>query len=176
MKNIFLGIIIYTGFLVPFSKVYTQDIQTEKKILSVPEELGLVIFISLKTDDFTEFSKYIAGKDDMKWIITRKNFSSEEKKKAALDLLDDYEYTLKKDAKESFKNTLQKGIDNQIMWEETVYDKIDFNISTEEGLKYTDITIYFTFNKKKYKIYTEGCMKTDKGWKMFDKLKWGGPD
>lgn len=169
-------IVLFIFFIFAFgsrSSAVAQDIKTETRVFSNPDELALAIFVSVKSDDFTEFAKYLAKKDDMKQILIKKDFS-EERRKEVMSMLDDYEYTLKVDAKKEFENIIKKGLESGVNWDESVFVASEYGITTESGFMYADLDIFFKSGENKYKIVTIGCMKISKGWKMFDKLKWGG--
>ena len=104
-------IVLFIFFIFAFgsrSSAVAQDIKTETRVFSNPDELALAIFVSVKSDDFKEFAKYLAKKDDMKQILIKKDFS-EERRKEVMSMLDDYEYTLKVDAKKEFENIIKKA-------------------------------------------------------------------
>lgn len=170
----FTALIILSVYTLGFgSGALAQEVKTESRIFSNPDELALAIFVAVKTNDFTEFAKYLAKKDDMKQILVKKEFT-EERRKEVLALLDDYEYTLKVDAKKEFDNVVKKGPEAGVNWYESVFVAAEFGITTESNFMYADLDIFFKSGETSFKMVILGCMKTAKGWKMFDKLQWVG--
>ena len=154
-----------------------QEIETVRKKFESANELALAIFIALKTDNYAEFYKYIADKEEMEKILSIKEYENPEQKEQVLARIDDYLYILRKEAKESFEKVYSRGVDENINWEEAIFDEAEYRLIREDKITRTDVTVYFEYKEDTYyKIEITGCMSTHRGWKLCGKLKWLGED
>lgn len=176
MKKINFKIPIIIALLLFFSGMtIAQDLETDLKKMEFPSELALAVFISLKNDNYREFYKCIADKEDMEKILKIKRYESETQKERALAMIDDFLYSLRRDAKASFEKVIEDGEDYNIIWEEAVFDEAEYFIEREDKISMTDITVYFRYLDDNYYMFKIiGCMKSHKGWKLFGELKWLG--
>ena len=154
-----------------------QEIETVRKKFESANELALAIFIALKTDNYAEFYKYIADKEEMEKILSIKEYENPEQKEQVLARIDDYLYILRKEAKESFEKVYSRGVDENINWEEAIFDEAEYRLIREDKITRTDVTVYFEYKEDTYyKFEITGCMSSHRGWKLFGKLKWLGED
>ncbi|MBL7127680.1 MAG: hypothetical protein ISS16_01710 [Ignavibacteria bacterium] len=179
MKKI--KIIILCTYLIPMlmlsGTASAQELETSVKKCETANELALAIFIALKTDNYPEFYKYVADKEEMEKILSIKEYENPAQKEQVLAMVDDYLYTLRKEAKESFEKVYNRGVDRNINWEEAIFDEAEYRLLREEKITRTDVTVYFEYKEDTYyKFEITGCMSTHRGWKLFGKLKWLGED
>ena len=178
MKKINFRLPIIIVLLLLFSGMTTaQDLETDIKKMEFPSDLALAVFISLKNDNYREFYKCLADKEDMEKILKIKRYESETQKERALAMIDDFLYSLRRDAKASFEKVIEQGTDYNILWEETVFDDAEYYIEREDKISMTDITVYFQYLDDNYYMFRIiGCIKSHKGWKLFGELEWIGED
>jgi parvulin-like peptidyl-prolyl isomerase len=179
MKKINIKVsFILVILLVFFSGMaFTQDLETEVKKIETPDELALAVFISVKNDNYKEFYKYLAEKEDMEKILALKRYENPSQRDTVLAMVDDFLYTLRKEAKASFEDVYEKGTDYNINWEETVFSYVEYRVRREDRITMTDVTVYFEYKEDLYYMFQViGCMKSHRGWRMFGKLNWLGED
>ncbi len=178
MKKINFRLPIIIVLLLLFSGMTTaQDLETDIKKMEFPSDLALAVFISLKNDNYREFYKCLADKEDMEKILKIKRYESETQKERALAMIDDFLYSLRRDAKTSFEKVIEQGTDYNILWEETIFDDAEYFIEREDKISMTDITVYFQYLDDNYYMFRIiGCIKSHKGWKLFGELEWIGED
>ena len=168
MKKI--KIIILCTYLIPMlmlsGTASAQELETDRKKFESANELALAIFIALKTDNYPEFYKYVADKEEMEKILSIKEYENPAQKEQVLAMVDDYLYTLRKEAKESFEKVYNRGVDRNINWEEAIFDEAEYRLLREDKITRTDVTVYFEYKEDTYyKFEITGCMKTHHGWK-----------
>ena len=174
MKKIITKILLtyFIMILMLAGSTSAQEIETDIKKFEFANELALAIFIALKTDNYAEFYKYIADKEEMEKILSIKKYENPDQREQVLAKVDDYLYILRKEAKESFDKVYKKGVNLNINWEETIFDEAEYRLIREDKITRTDVTIYFEYKEDiYYKFEITGCMKTHHGWKLCGKLK-----
>lgn len=171
IKIIILCIYIFPMLMLSGAAL-SQDLETTIKKCETANELALAIFIALKTDNYPEFYKYVANKEEMEKILSIKEYESPEQKEQVLARIDDYLYVLRKEAKESFDKVYRKGVNIGINWEETIFNEAEYRLIREDKITRTDVTVYFEYKEDiYYKFEIIGCMSTHNGWKLCGKLK-----
>lgn len=163
MKNI-LSIIILSFFL--FS---CGEESSEVQVSSTPEEMGEILFKAIKTQDAATVRKYFATDADIQeWLlkssIDEKKYSKKQKKlQKRIVALND-----------GIAKTLAKIHEEDINWESTTFDWIDYKNFVKDSVTGADIYIVFSEDKKQYEIKLDNCYQTKRGWVMFDDLSFKG--
>ncbi len=179
MKKIITKILLtyFILVLILSGTTFAQDLETDRKKFESANELALAIFIAVKTDNYPEFYKCIADKEDMVKVLSIKQYENPDQREKVLARVDDYLYVLRKEAKKSFEKVYNRGIDENINWDETVFDEAEYRLIREDKITRTDVTVYFEYQEDTYyKFEITGCMKSHRGWKLFGTLKWLGED
>lgn len=135
------------------------------------EELGASVILALKENDSTLLSDLLPEKVDVESLMSVYS-GSEEEKQNILAGSEENTNKIQKNTYEAFLKILEKGNQNGINWEEVVFTNAEYTTKKENNIETTDLKILFSYNDMEYAIHIAECIKTKRGWLIFDKPQW----
>lgn len=140
---------------------------------STLEELSASVILAIKENHPDLLADVIATRTDIENILSIYQGTEEEKK----EILAGSE----ENAKNILANTQQalpeiraKAEKAGVMWEEAKFSNAEYKTKKENNIETADLLITFSFKDLNYKIQIAECIKTKRGWLIFDKPKWKG--
>lgn len=180
MKKTLLPFICFTVFLTSCgNEEKTADEKTKdaKELSSVKnttlEELGASFILSLKENDSTMLSDLVPVREDIEQIVSIYS-GSEEDKKGILAGAEENTKKISDNTNKAFSEIKTKGNKAGIKWEEAEFNNAEYSIKKENNIETADLKISFNYKDMKYKIRIAECIKTERGWLVFDKPQWKG--
>ncbi|MCT4580154.1 MAG: hypothetical protein N4A35_01955 [Flavobacteriales bacterium] len=140
-----------------------------EQVSASPEEMGEVLFNAIKTGDAATIRAYIATEADVDERLNKSSLSDKKKDKKKKKLL-------KKVAKvnDGLAKTLEKIKGEDIAWEATSYDWVDYKNFDKDSVNGADIYIVFSKDRTQYEIKLKECYPTARGWVLFDEITYKG--
>jgi len=152
----------------------TKDAQEQSSVEnSTLEELGASIILALKENDSTMLSDLVPVREDVEQIVSIYT-GSEEDKKGILAGADENTKKIAANTNKAFSEIRAKGDKAGIKWEEVVFSNSEYSTKKENNIETADLKISFTYKDMKYKVRIAECIKTERGWLIFDKPQWKG--
>lgn len=180
MKKVLLPLICLTVILTSCgNEEKTVDEKTEeaKEQSSVSnstlEEVGASIIISLKENDSTILSELVPTKEDVIQIVSVYT-GSEADKKSILAGADANTQKITANTNKAFSEIRKKGNKAGVKWDEIIFINSEYDIKKENNIEIADLKISFNDKDGVYKIRIAECIKTERGWLIFDKPQWRG--
>ncbi|MBN4073150.1 hypothetical protein JYT74_03805 [Crocinitomix catalasitica] len=140
---------------------------------STLELLGSTFINALKENKYEYLETFLPNVDDFKEIVNLYEGSDEEKKDILVDS-EENSTKIQENTAEAFEKILEKGTADGITWEEVSFKEAAYNLNPENNVEYADVTISLNYGTLEYKIFISECIKTSRGWLIFDKPKWQG--
>lgn len=135
------------------------------------EELGASFILALKENDSTLLSDLLPKKEDVELLMTVYQGSEEEKKHIIADS-EKNTREIRDNTNEAFTQIHEKGNKNGIVWKEVIFSNAEYTTQKENNIETTDLKIFFSHNSKKYTLHISECIKTERGWLIFDSPQW----
>ncbi|MHB8260629.1 MAG: hypothetical protein ACYDCN_11960 [Bacteroidia bacterium] len=153
------------------SPVATSPIATSSPSNSTLDELGASFVLALKKNDATTISKFLPTKKDIEDIILTYDGTEKEKKSMLANSAENTK-EIKSNTFDAVGGIIKKGKEAGINWEETSFVGIEQKTTTENNTESTNMLIKVSYKNLTYKIRIAECIKTSRGWLIFDKPKW----
>ena len=147
--------------LVLFLTLYIAGCSSDS---SSPEDLGSLMFTSIKSANLHGFKACYAGKDDFLYLFEQSNngMSREQAERQITRRISENE------AKSTFTKIRMKGIRKGIVWEEAVFQKVVRSRDTiVDEIAITTVNAFFMHDGSTYKIVLKNCVNTNDGWHIF---------
>jgi hypothetical protein len=152
----------------------TEEAQEQGSIENATlEQLGASFILTLKENDSTSIEDLLPAKEDFEKIVSVYSGSEEEKKSILAGSAKNAQ-KIRANTMQSFSDFRKKGLDSGIKWEEAAFSNAEYEVKKESNIESAKLQIVFTYKEMKYKINIDECIKTDRGWLIFDKPKWKG--
>lgn len=150
----------------------TEDAKEQRSIKqSTLEELGASIILALKANDSTLLSDLLPEKEDVEQLMIV-YAGGENEKKNIVDASEENTDKIRDNTYKAFSKIREKGNKTGIKWEEVIFSNAEYTTKKENNIETTDLKIFFSFKDKKYTIHIAECIKTKRGWLIFDKPQW----
>ena len=140
-----------------------------EQVADTPEEMGEVLFNAIKAEDAPAVIKYYAVESDIDEVLEKMNLSEKKRKKKKKKLIKKIENLTYK-----LPKTLAKIKEQDIDWEHTAYDWVDYQNFQKDSLTGADIYIVFSEDRQQYEIKLKECYPTSRGWVLFDEISFKG--
>lgn len=152
----------------------TEEAKEQSSISnSTLEELSASVILALKENDPQKLTDLIAKKQDFENIVTIYQ-GSEEDKKAILAGSEENAKLILSNTQKALPEIREKAVKAGVNWDEAKFSNADYSIKKENNLETADLSITFSYKDLSYKIQIAECIKTERGWLIFDKPKWKG--
>jgi len=138
-------------------------------VSATPDEMGEVIFDALVKDDAATIRKFIAAEIDINEIVDKSNLSEKKKEKKKKKLLKKTAFLQDDLAKQIAKIKKQN-----INWENTIFDWVDYKNFEKDSVTGADIIIVFSEDKVQYEIKLKECYQTQRGWVFIEGISFKG--
>ncbi len=153
------------------NNIETVELKTPAN--STLEELGASFILALKESDSKAISDFLPTKEDVENIILVYEGTGNEKKEILSGSEENTE-KIKTNTLQSIDEIIKKGKNAGINWEDVSFTNSEYEIKKEHKIESVDLTIAFTYKSLTYKIQIAECIKTNRGWLIFDKPQWKG--
>lgn len=180
MKKVFLLIFCAAVFMVSCGneeKTVNQKTEDAKDQSSVKhttlEELGASVILALQENDSTMLSGLLPEKEDVESLMAVYT-GSEKEKKTILAGSEENTKNIRVNCYKAFSKILEKGNKTGIKWEEVTFTNAEYTTKKENNIETTNLKILFSYEDMKHTIHIAECIKTERGWIIFDKLQWNG--
>ncbi len=148
-----------------------KSIELSSPANSTLEELGASFVLAVKKSDPNTILEFLPTKEDVENILL--SFGGTEKeKKGILAKSEENTKTIKENTFKSVVEIFNKGKEAGINWEETSFSGIEQKTETENKTETANVIIKINYKNIIYKIRISECIKTTKGWLIFDKPYW----
>ena len=145
----------------------------QNKIFLTPEKFANEVFKAIKNNDLPKFSKLFPTKQVFLDTLKQSTIPEPELQKAKEGMDKKLKKTFKS-IQESLVKIREKAKKDGVMWEKTIFGGVECEIKEKHQVKTSDIYLLVTFQGINYKVKLDDCMKTTKGWLMFDDPSWRG--
>lgn len=144
-----------------------------KEASSTVQELGEAFFLTVKNNDKTLIETSLPSKQDV--IDIMGGFKgSEKQKKDILKRSEDNTKQIRRNSISSIKEIINKGKKNGIDWSQCSYSNSILKVKKENNIEFASLLIHFQYNNQTYSLKIPECIKSERGWLIFDKPKWIG--
>ena len=116
-------------------------------------------------------SDLLPQKEDVELLMVVYS-GSEEEKKHIIANSEDNTREIRENTNEAFTQIFEKGNKSGIIWEEVIFSNAEYTTKKENNIETTDLTIFFSHNNMKYTLHILECIKTERGWLIFDSPQW----
>jgi hypothetical protein len=138
-----------------------------------PDDLGASFLMAVKNNDSKYVEAFLPSVADVAEIMNSYE-GNEEEKKQILNNSDKNTKDIRRNALRSIDEIRSKGNKNGIEWKEVAFSTSELNTRKENNIEFAKLTIYFNSGSNLYKLEIPECIKSDRGWLIFDKPKWIG--
>lgn len=178
MKKTLLPIFCLTAFAMSCGneeKTVNEKTEEAKEQNSIKqntlEELGASFIFALKENDSTLLSDLLPEKEDVEQLMIV-YAGAENEKKNIVDASKENTDKIRENTYKAFSKILKKGNEVGIDWDEVVFSNAEYTTKKENNIETTDLKIFFSYNDMKHTIHIAECIKTKRGWLIFDKPQW----
>jgi hypothetical protein len=140
---------------------------------STLEELSASVVIALRNNDPGKLEELVPAKEDFEKIVSVYS-GSEDDKKMILAGSEENSRKILANTTQAVDEIRRKGADAGINWEEATFSNAEYEVKKENNIETADLKVIVSYKDLKYKIKIAECIKTDRGWLIFDKPEWGG--
>lgn len=152
----------------------TMEAQEQSSIKNTTlEELAASFIIAIKENDSSGIEDLLPTQEDFENIVSVYS-GSEEDKKAILAGSEENSKKIRTNTMQSFTDILKKGQDAGIKWKEAAFSNTEYTVKKENNIETARLQIVLDYKGMKYKLGIDECIKTERGWLIFDKPKWKG--
>lgn len=148
-----------------------KSIELSSPVNSTLEELAASFVLAVKKSDPNTISEFLPTKEDVENILLTYE-GTEKEKKAILAKSEENTKTINANTFKSIDEIINKGKEAGINWEETSYAGIEKKTEAENKTEAADVIIKINYKNIIYKIRISECIKTARGWLIFDKPVW----
>lgn len=150
----------------------TDDAKEQNEVKQTTlEELGASVVLALKENDSSMLSELLPKKEDVESLMLIYT-GSEKEKKNILAGSEKNTNKIRENTNKAFSKIHEKGNAVGIIWEEVVFSDAEYTTKKENNIETTNLKILFSYNDLKYNIDIAECIKTERGWLIFDKPQW----
>lgn len=135
------------------------------------EELGASVIYAIKENDSTLLSDLLPEKEDVEQLMVV-YAGSENEKNNIVDKSEENTYKIRDNTYKAFLKIREKGNQIGINWEEALFSNVEYTTKKENNIETTDLKILFSYNDRQYTIHIAECIKTKRGWLIFDRPQW----
>lgn len=178
MKKLLLPLFCLTAFAMSCGneeKTVNKKTEEPKEQNSIKqttlEELGASVIFALKENDSTLLSDLLPEREDVEQLMVV-YAGAENEKNNIVDKSEENTYKIRDNTYKAFSKIREKGNQNGINWEEVVFSNAEYTTKKENNIETTDLKILFSYNDTQYTIRIAECIKTTRGWLIFDKPQW----
>lgn len=144
-----------------------------KEASSTVQELGESFFLAVKNDDKTLIETSLPSQQHVIDIMGGFN-GSEKEKKDILKRSEDNTKLIRRNSINSIQEIINKGKKNGIDWSQCSYSNSILKVKKENNIEFASLLIHFQYNSQTYSLKIPECIKSERGWLIFDKPKWVG--
>lgn len=138
-----------------------------------PDELGDSFLMAVKNSDSKYIEAFLPSASDVNEIMNSYE-GNEEEKKEIVDHSGKNTKEIQQNVLRSLAEIRAKGDKNGIEWKEVTFSTSELNTRKENNIEFAKLTIYFKAGTSLYKMIIPECIKSNRGWLIFDKPKWVG--
>ncbi|MDO8998438.1 MAG: hypothetical protein Q7W45_01640 [Bacteroidota bacterium] len=155
------------------AQIDTKTMEPQKAAKSTIEELGETFFMAVSQNDKSHIESSVPSKQDVITIMT--DFKGTEKeKKDILKRSEENTKQIRRNALTSIDEIINKGKKNGIDWSKCSFSNSELKVKKENNIEFCELLINFQYNNETYKLRIPECIKSNRGWLIFDKPKWVG--
>lgn len=151
----------------------TTTIDSAQASNETPDDLGASFLMAVKNNDTKYIETFFPSVADVAEIMNDYE-GNEEEKKQILNNSDKNTKDIRRNALHSIEEIKIKGSKNEIEWKEAAFSTSELSTRKENNIEFAKLTIYFNSGSNLYKLEIPECIKSDRGWLIFDKPKWVG--
>lgn len=140
---------------------------------TTPENFAKAVVDSIKDNDYEKFESYCINKEVF-ISLTEQSTLSEEKKKKAIDGMEELWQNLPKMIRESYEEIREDAKKEGVEIGKIEYLNATYEIKMDQGVQTADIHVTVGYDNSKYKLKLDDCIKSKKGWIMGDEPRWRG--
>lgn len=178
MKKLLLSLFCFTVFAMSCGneeKTVNKKTEETKEQNSIKqttlEELGASVIYAIKENDSTLLSDLLPEKEDVEQLMVV-YAGSENEKNNIVDKSEENTYKIRDNTYKAFLKIREKGNQIGINWEEALFSNVEYTTKKENNIETTDLKILFSYNDRQYTIHIAECIKTKRGWLIFDRPQW----
>lgn len=150
----------------------TEDAKEQRSVKqSTLEELGASVILALKENDSTLLADLLPEKEDVEQLMIVYAGGVNERKNIVA-ASEENTGKIRDNTYKAFSKIREKGNKTGIKWEEIVFSNAEYTTTKENNIETTDLKIFFSNKDKKYTIHIAECIKTKRGWLIFDRPQW----
>ncbi len=138
-----------------------------------PDDLGASFLMAVKNNDSKYIETFFPSVADVAEIMNSYE-GNEEEKKQILNNSDKNTKDIRRNALHSIEEIKNKGSKNAIDWKDVAFSTSELSTRKENNIEFAKLVIYFNSGSSLYKMEIPECIKSDRGWLIFDKPKWIG--
>lgn len=138
-----------------------------------PDDLGTSFLLAIKNNDPKYMETFLPSVSDVSEIMNDYE-GAEEEKKQILNSSEKNTKDIRRNALHSIEEIKNKGSKNVIDWREVTFSTSELMTRKENNIEFAKLTIYFNSGSNLYKMEIPECIKSNRGWLIFDKPKWIG--
>ena len=135
------------------------------------ENLSTSLINALKENHYSIIEDMLPLKEDVENIVADYEGTQKEKEEI-LAGADENVKKISENTRIAFDDILKKGTEAGIIWTEVTFSNAEYATKKENNIEIAVVTIIFEHKTAIHKIKIEECIKTKKGWLIFDKPKW----
>lgn len=148
-----------------------KQIEISSPANSTLEELGASFVLAVKKRDPNTISEFLPTKEDIENILLTYE-GTEKEKKGILAKSEENTKAIISNTFKSIDEIINKGKEAGINWDETIFAGIEQKTQTENKTESANVIIKINYKNIIYKIRISECIKTARGWLIFDKPTW----
>lgn len=138
-----------------------------------PDDLGASFLMAIKKNDSKYIATFLPAVADVSEIMNEYD-GNEAEKKEILNNSDKNTKDIRRNALHSIDEIRNKGNKNGIEWRDVIFSTSELSTRKENNIEFAKLTIYFNSGTNLFKLEIPECIKSDRGWLIFDKPKWIG--
>lgn len=154
-------------------ETHTNTEVSVKEASSTVQELGEYFFLAVKKDDKSLIETSLPSKQDVIDIMGDFN-GTEKEKKDILKRSEDNTKQIRHNSIIAIQEIINKGKKNGIDWSQCSYSNSILKVKKENNIEFASLLINFQYNNQTYSLKIPECIKSERGWLIFDKPKWVG--
>ena len=137
-----------------------------------PDDLGASFLMAVKHNDAKYIETFLPSVADVAEIMNDYEGNKEEKKQI-LNNSDKNTKDIRRNTIHSIEEVRSKGNKNGIEWKDAAFSTSELSTRKENNIEFAKLIIYFKSGNL-FKMEIPECIKSDRGWLIFDKPKWIG--